>query len=381
VAIKSCVCSATMRVVARLLPVLATVFLFHGIAAAGDADYGKPGQPIKLVVGYQPYGTENLDAIVIREKELWKTHLPAGSTVDMQIALQGSIIVNNMLAGKAQIGFMGDMPSIISNTKERQADLRIVGVNSIDPMCQYLVVRSDAPKFADKRAAFEWLNGKVLAAPKGSCADRFMNVVLKKENIKPDAYLNQGNEVIISNFRAKRLDGAVTWEPYIGKLVAEGLTRIVVNGEPYDENNVTFVVMRADLIKQRPDVVKGMLNAELDAQLFISDPKNQKEIVDIFVKANPGFSPKVFWNTLYGTYPGDEGRSKSRLTFAFTLTPQVMDVINKDVAFLKSINTIDVDKLRPDAVMPQFTEEILKERGLKSPVGVVYAQPKPPAGL
>jgi len=354
--------------------VLLALLCVSNITAAQESDYGKPGEPVNLVVGYQPYGTENLDGIVMREKELWTKYLPKGSTVEMQIALQGSIIVNNMLAGKAAIGFMGDMPSITSTTK-RQADLRIVAVNSIDPMCQYLVVRADAPDFKTREDAFKWLNGKTVAAPKGSCADRFMNVVLSKENIKPAAYLNQGNEVIISNFRAKRLDGAVTWEPYIGKMVAEHLARIVANGEPYNENNVTFVVMRADLIKQRPDVVKAWLNAELDAQLFLSDPKNAKEIVAMFVKANPGFSPEVFWNTLYGTYPIDASRSKVRLTFAFAVIPQVMDVITKDVSFLKSIKAIDVDKLRPDAIMPQFTEEILKERGLKAPVGVVNAMP------
>src|SRR6266850_2039967 len=294
---------------------LVLVFL-ASVAWAEEIDYGKVGGPVKLTVGYQPYGTENLDAIVIRDKELWKKFLPAGSTVEMEIALQGSIIVNNMLAGKQHIGFMGDMPSIIATTK-RNADLRIVAVNSVDPMCQYLVVRRDAPDFKTRQEAFQWLNGKVIAAPKGSCADRFMNVVLDKENIKPEAYLNQGNEVIVSNFRAKRLDAAVTWEPYIGKMVADGLVKIVTNGEPYDENNVTFVVMRADLIKSRPDVAKGWLNAELEAQLFISDPKNEKEIVDMFVKANPGLPPKVFWSTLYGTYPIDEGRSKSRLTFTF----------------------------------------------------------------
>jgi len=365
------------RRVPRLFPLCIAALMSASAVWADEADYGTIGGPVKLVVGYQPYGTENLDAVIIREKELWKKHLPAGSSVDMQIALQGSIIVNNMLAGKQYIGFMGDMPSIVSTTKERVADIRLVAVNSVDPMCQYLVVRSDAPMFKTRQEAFEWLNGKVIAAPKGSCADRFMNVLLEKEKIKPEAYLNQGNEVIVSNFRAKRLDAAVTWEPYIGKMVADGLVRIVTNGEPYNENNVTFVVMRADLIKKRPDVVKGWLNAELDAHLFLSDPKNEKEIVEAFVKANPGYTPKVFWDTLYGTYPGEEGRSKARLTFAFTFTPQVMEIIDKDVKFLRSIKSIDVDKLRPDAIDRSFADQILTERGLKSPVGVVYALPKP----
>jgi NitT/TauT family transport system substrate-binding protein len=41
----------------------------------------------------------------------------------------------------------------------------------------------------------------------------------------------------------------------------------------------------ADLIKQRPDVGKGWLNAELDAQLFLSDPKNAAAVM-CWVKAS-----------------------------------------------------------------------------------------------
>src|SRR2546427_12927097 len=92
-------------VAARFVAVTAAIAvcaLCHGVAWAEEPDYGNLGGPVKLVIGYQPYGTENLDSIVVREKELWKKYLPAGSSVEMEIALQGSIIVNNMLAGKQQ---------------------------------------------------------------------------------------------------------------------------------------------------------------------------------------------------------------------------------------------------------------------------------------
>jgi NitT/TauT family transport system substrate-binding protein len=356
--------------------ILAAVFLGAGVARA--TDYGKTGEPVHLVVGYQPYGTENLDAIVLRAKELWKKYLPVGSTVEMQVALQGPIIVNNMLAGKQQIGFMGDMPSIAATTKQSVSDLRIVAVNSVDPMCQYVLVRSDAPQFKDENEALHWLDNKVIGVPKGTCADRFLSTVINQEHLKPAEVLNQSNELIVSGFRTGKLDGAVTWEPYIGKLVADKMARVIANGQRYEENNVTFVVMRADLIEQRPDVVKNFLNAELDAQLFISDPRNQEEIVDLFVTANPRTSKRVFWSTLYGTYPGEEQASKVRLSFAFTFTPAVMKIIAKDVTFLHSIKSIDVEQLRPEAVMPKFADEILNERGLKSPVGQVLALPANP---
>ena len=45
--------------------------------------------------------------------------------------------------------------------------------------------------------------------------------------------------------------------------------------------------------------------------------------------------------------------------------------------WLYSIKTIHVDTLRDDAVMTEFTEAILKERGLTAPIGEVRAQDGP----
>ena len=51
------------------------------------------GGAVHLTVGYQPYYTEAWSGLVMRGKEFWKKYLPSGSTVDFQVGLQGSIIV------------------------------------------------------------------------------------------------------------------------------------------------------------------------------------------------------------------------------------------------------------------------------------------------
>src|SRR3954463_14019239 len=95
---------------------------------AADIDYGKPGTPVKLVVGYQPYYAQAWSGVVMRGKKFYEKYLPKGSKVEFQIGLQGAIIVNNMLAGKQHIGCMGDMPAIVSTTKQDVADVRLVAV-------------------------------------------------------------------------------------------------------------------------------------------------------------------------------------------------------------------------------------------------------------
>src|SRR4029453_16656423 len=121
-----------------------------GSALGADMDFGKPGEPIKLVIGHPSHYTAIWTVHVLHGKELWKKYLPAGSSVEYQIGLQGSIIVNNMLAGKQHIGYLGDIPALVSTTKEHVADVRIVATVGLGyDQCNVLLVSNDAPRFKD----------------------------------------------------------------------------------------------------------------------------------------------------------------------------------------------------------------------------------------
>lgn len=368
-----------MKPVTRLLQCISAAFiggLLMGGVNAADIDYGKPGTPVKLVVGYQPYYTESWSGVVMRGKKFYEKYLPKGSEVEFQIGLQGAIIVNNMLAGKQHIGYMGDMPSIVSTTKQDVADIRLVAtVGMGQDQCNIFIARKDAPDFASAQDAIKWLNGKQVAVPKGACADRFAQAVFRKQNVQPKDYLNQNIEVITSNFRAGKIDAAVIWEPTASRLIEDGLAKRVATGASVSENDAGFLAMRNDLIKARPDIVKAWLNAELDAQLYLADEKNATEVVSFLATQTTGFSEKVLWKSLYGSYDLKTGGTKVRLILPFGFTPEAMDLLGKASEFLHSINSINVPKMRPEAVMPQFANEILAERKLKAPVGNVIALP------
>jgi NitT/TauT family transport system substrate-binding protein len=351
--------------------------LMAGFAhAQTGSDLGKPGGPVKLVVGYQPYYTQAWSGVVMRGKKFYEKYLPKGSEVEFQIGLQGAIIVNNMLAGKQNIGYMGDMPSIVSTTKQDVADIRLVAnLGLAYDQCNVFLVRNDAPKFKDANEAIKWLDGKVVAVPKGSCTDRFGQATFKKSNIQPKEYLNQNIEVITSNFRAGKIDAAIMWEPTTSRLIQEGLARRVASGATNQENDGGFLAMRQDLIAARPDVVKAWLNAELDAQLFIADPKNAAEVIKMAKEQTTGFSERVLWFSLYGSYPETFGGAPVRNYMHYTFTPEARELIKRASAFLYSIKSINVEQVRPEAIQASWTEEILKERGLKAPIGVIKAQP------
>jgi NitT/TauT family transport system substrate-binding protein len=341
-----------------------------------DSELGKPGGPIKLKIGHPCCYTEVWSVMALRGKDLWKKYLPAGSEVEFEIGLQGSTIVNNMLAGKTHIGYVGDLPSIIATTKESVADLRMVAVTGIAyDQCNILLVRKDAPEFKSAEEAVKWLAGKQFAVPKGTCSDIFSKELFARAKVQPATYLNQNVEVITSGFRARKIDGAAIWEPIAARLIYEGLARRIASGVNYGLKDSSYMLMSNDLIKQRPDVVKAWLNAELDAQLYMADEKNSSEMIQMVMKQTTGFAQRSLWNALYASYPSAQGRTEVRMVLPFIFTPEAMALLQSGTSFLHSIKAINVEKLRPSAAMPDFAEQVLKERKLKSPIGDVRALP------
>jgi NitT/TauT family transport system substrate-binding protein len=343
--------------------------------AAAVKEYGKPGEPIELVIGYQPYYTESWSGVIMRDKKFYEKYLPKGSSVSFQVGLQGAIIVNGMLAGKVDVGYVGDMPGIVSTSHPEVRDIRIVSVLGLGyDQCNVFLVRTDAPKFGSPDEALKWLDSKTVAVPKGSCTDRFAQAVFKAKSIKPSEYLNQSIEVITSGFRAKKLDAAVIWEPTASRLIQEGLARKVATGASVNELDGGFMVMPQALIEQRPDIVKAWLEAELDAELFFADPKNAMDIAKMAVGQTTGFQEKSLWASAFGSTPKADGGTDVRINLAYGFTPEALDLIKKASTFLLEIKSIPTE-IRPEAVQLQFTADILKARGLTAPIGQVKAQP------
>src|ERR1700741_5095885 len=131
-----------------LLIFAAGLFTAAPVRAAAEKDYGKQGDAIDLVIGYQPYYTESWSGLIMRDKKFYEQYLPKGSTVNFQVGLQGAIIVNGMLPGKVDVGYVGDMPAIVSTSHADVRDIRIVSVLGVGyDQCNTFLVRTDPPQF------------------------------------------------------------------------------------------------------------------------------------------------------------------------------------------------------------------------------------------
>src|SRR3954471_6587166 len=329
------------RALTRTFAICLCTMLFGANAGAAD--------PVKLTVGYQPYDTISYSAVVIRALDLWKKYLPPGSEVEFQAALQGSIIVNQMLANKQQIGYLGDMPAVVATTKRSVAPINLVANTGMSQgqRCNVVMVRADAPKFKSPDEAIKWLDGKIVATPQGSCAHRFLGLMIEKTKIKPAQILNQSIEVIATNLRTGKVDGAVLWEPSvsrIGDIVGEGAGRIVATGFTFGIPDAGAIAMREDFMKQRPDIVEAWLKTELEAQQFVVDPKNWVKVAEYVKGQTVGISVPMAWFSIYGQIPLSAGGSPIRDEKPFVFEPRVQKLLAETYVYLHQAKVIDVDK-------------------------------------
>jgi len=343
--------------------------------ATAKVGFGKPGEAVNLVIGYQPYYTESWSGVVIHGKSLWKNRLPKGSTAKFEIGLQGSVIVGKLLGEKNHIGYMGDMPAIVSSMRESKVDLRMISVlGTSKQQCNIFLVPNSAPKFKNGLEAVKWMDGKLIAAPHGACTDRFALLAFEQAGIKPKKYLNQNIENITKNLEAGKISGAAIWEPTASKIEMLGIARRGATGADFagdDAGDAGFLVMMNEIIQDRPDVHRGWLEAELDAQIFLADLGNANAVAEMADNQTEGIDRKILWASLYRDEAG-----VNKLTLDFIFNDKVKTMLKASTAFLAGKKKFGKRKnLRPESVWDDMARKVLKDRGLSSPIGKIDGVP------
>ncbi|WP_084150665.1 tripartite tricarboxylate transporter substrate-binding protein [Azohydromonas australica] len=343
--------------------------------AAGAPGLGQPGEPVALVVGYQPYFTSAWSALVMRGKRFHERYLPKGSTVEFEPALQGRKIAAAMQSGSAHVGYMGPVSALVAATRSegQPGELRLVAALGMGyDQCNVMLARVGGP------ATLQALQGSRLAAPRDSCADRFARELLRERSLSPATYLGQNIEQIANGLRAGRLDAAAVWEPVATRLVQEGVARRIGSGRELKLADGGFLVMRAELLERRPDVAQAWLQAELDAQRFLADPANAEEIVRLALAQTAGFDAATLWNALYAAAEADP--QAPRMTFPFVFDEAARGLLAGTMAYLHEAGQVPSDTLPPRALAVEPAQAVLRGRGLAPPVGQVMPQPARDAG-
>jgi NitT/TauT family transport system substrate-binding protein len=155
-------------------------------------------------------------------------------------------------------------------------------------------------------------------------------------------------------------------------MVAKGIARRGASGIDFGALDGAFMVMLNDLIEQRPDAVTGWLNAELDAQIFVADPANADAVATMAEAQTEQIEKSILKSSLYDSPIA----GSNKLTLDFVISDRARNLMADATAFLYSLKKKPAASptIRTGGVMPQFAEDVLRARGMTSPVGVINAK-------
>jgi NitT/TauT family transport system substrate-binding protein len=160
-------------------------------------------------------------------------------------------------------------------------------------------------------------------------------------------------------------DAASLWEPTLSRIasdVGEGIARIVADGSACDNPDLGILVMRSDFMQKYPEVAKGYLRAELEAQRFLVDPANWAKVTEMVAKYATGVPKKVLWYSIYGKVPADsKGEIREWKSFYFNAKEKANIAAVTPVLFNNKI--IAIDKLRDGTVDDSVARQVFKEAG------------------
>jgi NitT/TauT family transport system substrate-binding protein len=336
-----------------------------GCVASGRAatpDYGRLGEAVHLRVGYQPYYSEAWSAVLIREFALHSKYLPKGSTVAFDIGTKGGVVlVNAVLSGRHAVSYLGAAPTAEVLRASAGADVRVVAAGAVSTdQCGLVLARAgtDAPNDLD--AAVTWLDGKRVGVPFYTCAEQFLNRVLAPRGVTVTA-IDQNIDVLAASLASNAVDAVSVWEPMASELVLQGLAVPLVTGGDVGYVGGAFVVMRGELISERPDVALAWVRAERDAQALLADPTQRDRVVAALAASARSVSAEAIRAALDRRHL--DGGARSRMRYPFVPERESLMMLTANAEIAASARGSSDTTLRSQAIEPRFAEEAVREAG------------------
>jgi NitT/TauT family transport system substrate-binding protein len=205
---------------------------------------------------------------IVMGAQLWKPYLPNVEIEGVE-ATSGMPLVNNILAGKVDIAYMGDTPSLILGSKHDVSGSKLVAITEADE-------GGSAAVFIKKDATYRSikdLNEKRISISFGAYTHRFAEVLADSEKLKFQ-YVGQAPEVGVTSLEAGRVDALITWPPYGELAVFRGFGRMLMDGSKMKFDSARCIVISREFAEKRPDVLVGWLRAELDAHVILRERQN-----------------------------------------------------------------------------------------------------------
>lgn len=264
---------------ARALAGLVALSLLTGACASGVPSSG----PTTVRLAYFPNFTHAIGLVGVQTGGIQRA-LGEPNRLDVKSFNAGPALIEALLAGEINIGYVGPNPAINGYVKSKGEALRIVaGASSGGAL---FVVRPESGIAAPKD-----LSGKTFASPQlGGTQDVALRFYLRQNGLKTDTeggtvrIIPTANADILTLFKQGRIDGAWVPEPWGTRLIQEGGGKVLVDERslwPDGKFVTTLVVVSTKFLKARPDLVKQFLRAHVEAAQFVAaNPADAKKITN-----------------------------------------------------------------------------------------------------
>ncbi|MFB4287413.1 ABC transporter substrate-binding protein [Nonomuraea sp. ATR24] len=296
------------------------------LAAAGCSVTGGGADRTTVVVGYQSKTINTVTAgTLLRSLGYLEKRLGDRYAVEWQDHDTGAPITAKMVAGKIDIGSMGDYPLLINASRtqgvpEARTELISTTGYNLRGGLNMVVVPPGSPAttLAD-------LRGAKVSASVGSAGHGTLVQALEKAGVSGVEVVNHQPAVGASQLEAGGVQAYAQFVAWPGLVVFQGKGRLIYDGSALDVPTFHGVVVRQAYAKEHPEVVDAFLKAQLDATRYLHEhPLEAAETVARIT----GLPPEVVY-----LYNGPGGIS----TFDVTLKPQLKAAHEHDVPFLKRI--------------------------------------------
>lgn len=334
--------TAAAGAAAVLLPLLA--------GCGSGTGSGGGGRTVTVHVGYQSRTINTVTAgTLLRslgyfEQELRDLGRRDGVTykVDWQDYATGAPITAQMVAGKIDIGSMGDFPLLINaargvQLRQRTELVSVTGYNLRGGL--NMVVTEPGSDLADLGA----LRGRKVSTSIGSAADGTLVRALQRRGIDAEKdlhKLNQQPAVGASALQAGSVDALSQFVAWPGLLVFQGKAKPLYDGAALNLPTFHGVTVRTAFARERSTVVDAFLAAQIKATDYLhAHPLAAAQKV----ASATGLPPEVVY-----LYNGAGGIA----TFDPTLKPELIAALKKDVPVLASaklVGSVDVDAFTDDS--------------------------------
>jgi hypothetical protein len=105
------------------------------------------------------------------------------------------------------------------------------------------------------------------------------------------------------------------------------------------------------------------------------DLNNASAIAEMADNQTEGMPRRTLWASLYGTNPPSIGGGPDKNTFDFIFNDTAQGLVKAATIFLNGRKVVPNPVLRSESIWDAVARDVLKSRGLSSPIGSVKEQP------